>query len=261
MTIVNRYYRGFVLIAVFIVTAFALNFLDPIAQDLAYHNFSDCRSFFGINHFMDVMSNIPFLIIGFMGVRLAKKAFQKQTMAYFLMTFILFLGVFFTGLGSAFYHYSPNNFTLIFDRLPMTLVFTAFFGAIIYDYVDRRVGAWVFYTLLTIGIYSILYWYYTEIIGEGDLRLYAFIQFFPVLAVPLILIFYKNNQLYTKQLVYVFAAYTMAKVCEHYDTQIFEFLGVVSGHTIKHLFSALAVYFVYTIYNNRITADNLSLPT
>ena len=252
MTIVNRYYRDFVLIVVFIVTDVILYFLDPIAQDLAYHKFSDCREIFGIAHFMDVMSNIPFLVIGFMGIRLARKVFKKETMAYFLMAFVLFWGVFLTGLGSAFYHYAPNNFTLIFDRLPMTLVFTAFFASIIYDYVDRRAGAWVFYTLLVIGAYSIFYWYYTEIIGEGDLRLYAFIQFFPVVAVPLILIFYKNSELYTKKLIYVFGAYALAKICEHFDTQIFELLGFISGHTIKHLFSALAVYFIYTIYKNRI---------
>jgi Ceramidase len=252
MTIVNRYYRGFVLMAVFIVSAVALNLLDPIAQDLAYHKFSDCREFLGVAHFMDVMSNIPFVIIGFIGIRLARKTFRKGTMAEFLMTFVLFVGVFFTGLGSAFYHYTPNNFTLIFDRLPMTLVFTAFFATIIYDYVDRRAGAWVFYLLLVIGVYSIFHWYYTEIIGQGDLRLYAFIQFFPVLAVPLILIFYKNANLYTTQILYVFGAYTLAKLFEYFDTQVFEFLGFISGHTIKHLFSALAVYFVYTIYKKRV---------
>jgi len=252
MTIVNRYYRSFVLIAVFIVTAVALYFLDPIAQDLAYHKFSDCRTFLGIPHFMDVISNIPFVIIGFMGLRLARKTFGNATMAEFLMIFVLFVGVFFTGLGSAFYHYSPNNFTLIFDRLPMTLVFTAFFATVIYDYVDRRVGAWSFYSLLVIGIYSIFYWYYTEIIGRGDLRLYAFIQFFPVVAIPLILVFYKNSKLYTKKLLFVFVAYTLAKLFEHFDAQVFEFLGFISGHTIKHLFSALAVYIIYLIYQKRI---------
>ena len=70
MTMVNRYYKGVVLVVVFVITAIALYFLDPIAQDLAYHRFSDCRLYLGVPHFMDVMSNIPFLIIGFMGLRL-----------------------------------------------------------------------------------------------------------------------------------------------------------------------------------------------
>ncbi|NQX97750.1 MAG: alkaline phytoceramidase [Flavobacteriales bacterium] len=252
MTIVNRYYRDFVLIIVFVLTAIVLYFLDPIAQDLAYHKFSDCRTFLGIPHFMDVISNIPFVIIGVMGMRLLGKAYRKKTMAYFLMSFTLFIGVILTGFGSAFYHYSPNNFTLIFDRLPMTLVFTAFFASIIYDYVDRRAGAWSFYGFLSLGIYSVIYWYYTEIIGVGDLRMYAFVQFFPIVAVPLILMFYKNNQLYTKQLLYVFGAYVMAKIFEYFDASIFEFLGFISGHTIKHLTSALAVYFIYQVYQKRI---------
>ena len=169
-------------------------------------------------------------------------------MAYFLITFVLFFGVVLTGLGSAFYHYTPNNFTLIFDRLPMTLVFTSFFATIIYDYVDRRMGALVFYGFLLLGVYSVLYWYYSEIIGRGDLRLYAFVQFFPIVAVPLVLVFYRNSKLYTKQIMYVFGAYIIAKLCEHFDVQIYEFLQVISGHTIKHLFSALAVYFIYRIY-------------
>jgi len=249
---IKENYKGFVLIVLFVVSAAILYLLDPIAQDFAYHKFSDCRSFFGINHFMDVISNFPFVVIGLLGIRLANKAYRKKTMIFFLMTFILFSGVFFTGLGSAFYHYDPNNFSLIFDRLPMTLVFTPFFATIIYDYVDRRIGTVVFYSFITLGIYSIFYWYYTELIGLGDLRLYAFVQFFPVVTVPLILLFYKNEHLYSTQIWLVFGAYTIAKICEHFDGYIFDFLGVISGHTIKHLFSALAVYFIYTIYQKRI---------
>lgn len=252
MTINNTYYKGLVLITLFVFSAVVLYFLDPIAQDLAYHRFSDCRSFFGINHFMDVLSNFPFLVIGFMGIRLAGKAYRKKTMIFFLMTFVLFVGVFLTGLGSAFYHYDPTNFTLIFDRLPMTLVFTPFFATIIYDYVDRRMGTFVFYSFMILGVYSIFYWYYTEIIGVGDLRLYAFVQFFPIVVVPLILLFYNNGKQYTKQILLVFGAYTIAKLCEHFDVQIFEFLGFISGHTVKHLFSALAVYFIFLIYQKRI---------
>jgi len=248
MTIIKTQIKAIVLLGVFLLTAVILYLIDPIAQDLAYHNFSDCRTYFGVAHFMDVISNIPFLIIGFMGLKLASKAYRKHTMAYFLITFVLFFGVVLTGLGSAFYHYTPNNFTLIFDRLPMTLVFTSFFATIIYDYVDRRMGALVFYGFLLLGVYSVLYWYYSEIIGRGDLRLYAFVQFFPVVAVPLVLVFYKNSKLYTKQIMYVFGAYIIAKLCEHFDVQIYEFLQVISGHTIKHLFSALAVYFIYRIY-------------
>jgi hypothetical protein len=254
---IKRYYRIIVLLSVFLVTAITMMFLDPIAQDLAYHKFSDVRAFFDIPYFMDVMSNMPFVVLGVLGFLVVGKAYKNKPMAFFLMTFTFFVGVFLTGIGSAFYHYAPNNFSLIFDRLPMTLVFTPFFATIIYDYVDRRAGAIIFYGLLLLGIYSILYWYYTEVMGAGDLRLYAFVQYFPVVAVPLILIFYKNSKLYTRQIIYAFGAYTIAKLCENFDTEIFEALQLVSGHTIKHLFSALAVYFIYTIYKRQVTRSDL----
>ena len=97
-----------------------------------------------------------------------------------------------------------------------------------------------------------VFWYYTELMGVGDLRLYAFVQFFPIITIPIILALYRTKKLYTKQLLYVFGAYLLAKICEHYDAQIHEVLSVVSGHTIKHLFSALAIYFIYRIYKQRL---------
>lgn len=247
----KRYYKTLVLAIVFLITAIALLYADPIAQDLAYHRFSDKRTWFGIPHFMDVISNLPFIVIGYMGLRLSAKSYKKHPMVSFLMSFTLFVGVLFTGLGSAFYHYAPNNFSLLFDRLPMTLVFTSFFTTIIYDYVDRRAGAYLFYVMLLLGMYSIFYWYYTEITGSGDLRLYAFVQFFPIVATPLILILYKNGTLYTKQIMYVFLAYAVAKLLEHFDVQVMNALGIISGHTLKHLFSALASWFIYRIYIHR----------
>ena len=42
----------------------ALGLLDPIPQDLAYHNFADTRALFGLPNAYDVLSNIPFLLVG-----------------------------------------------------------------------------------------------------------------------------------------------------------------------------------------------------
>lgn len=38
--------------------------LDPIPQDPAYHRFTDTREFFGIPNFWNVVSNLPFLVVG-----------------------------------------------------------------------------------------------------------------------------------------------------------------------------------------------------
>src|SRR2546422_9702397 len=40
----------------------------PISQDAAYHEFADTRRLFGVPNFLNVASNIPFLVIGILGV-------------------------------------------------------------------------------------------------------------------------------------------------------------------------------------------------
>ena len=39
-------------------------------QPLSYHAFADCRTFFGVANFFNVVSNLPFLIGGALGLRL-----------------------------------------------------------------------------------------------------------------------------------------------------------------------------------------------
>ncbi len=39
-------------------------FLAPIPQPLSYHNFADHRGCLGIPNFGDVISNVPFAIVG-----------------------------------------------------------------------------------------------------------------------------------------------------------------------------------------------------
>ena len=43
-------------------------------------------------------------------------------------------------------------------------------------------------------------------------------------------------------MVWVLAVYGLAKVTEHYDGVIHAATGVVSGHSLKHLLGALAVF-------------------
>lgn len=252
MTIDRKLYNPIVLFTAFILAVVFLFLKDPIPQDLLYHSFSDQRTIWGLPHFFDVVSNLPFLIVGLLGFKLLINTYKNTSRTNLIIASTLFGGVFLTGLGSAFYHHTPNNFTLIFDRLPMTLVFTSFFATIVYDYIGSRAGKITFYTMLALGVYSIVYWYSTELNGAGDLRLYAFIQFFPIVVIPIILLLYKNKNMYTKRLLYVFGAYMLAKLCEHFDGQLHEIFSVVSGHTIKHLFSALAIYYIYQIYKKRL---------
>ena len=41
--------------------------------------------------------------------------------------------------------------------------------------------------LIGLGVLSLVYWNVTEAQGEGDLRYYGLVQFYPIVALPLIL--------------------------------------------------------------------------
>ena len=40
------------------------------------------------------------------------------------------------------------------------------------------------------------------------------------------------------------AFYGVAKLCEHFDAAIYDALGGVSGHALKHVFAAIAATFL-----------------
>jgi hypothetical protein len=89
-------------------------------------------------------------------------------------TFVLFLGLFLTGIGSSYYHLNPTDATLFWDRLPMTLCFAAILAAVVEERADARAGKVQLRPLLAIGILGLLLWRRTD-----DFRLYAWAQFFP----------------------------------------------------------------------------------
>lgn len=224
--------------------------IDPIAQRPGYHAFADNRAFLNFPNFLNVLSNVPFLFTAFYGWFLLKKS--NEDFAVIAIYAALFAGVFLTGIGSGWYHYHPDNFSLVFDRIPMTIVFTSFTCAIIYERINRKAAIRLLVPLLFTGIASVVYWYYTETMGKGDLRMYAFVQFYPMVFIALVLLLFpspgKDNQF--PALVGVLICYIIAKLCEYFDREIFDWMGVVSGHSLKHLFAAGATYYLASFFRD-----------
>ena len=93
---------------------------------------------------------------------------------------IFFLGVFLTGFTSSYYHWAPNDWGLFWDRLPMTFAFMAILANVIGERIDARAGKLLLWPLVALGVISLLVW-----MRFDDLRLYAWVQFFPCIAIPL----------------------------------------------------------------------------
>lgn len=230
-------------IAVVFVTVLALK--GPIPQDPAYHDFADQRTMLGIPHFWNVVSNVPMFFIGLAAlIRFSKWLSNRPDFASKWIPIVLAFGVFITSFGSAYYHYAPDNQTLVWDRAPMTLMFMPVFSLLIYDFINPRWGFWAFLISVPLGLFSIACWQHTESIGQGDLRFYAFVQFFPMLIGPAILLLSSKKTGYTRYFWLVLGWYLIAKFFEHFDHETFQLLGFWSGHTIKHLIGAISLYYL-----------------
>ncbi len=237
------------IIALLIAMIFML-VANPIPQDSAYHDFYDKRTLLATPHFWNVISNLPYAFVGVWGIYLLLKDKLTIIKALTPLYYLFCIGVFFVCFGSGYYHYAPNNETLFWDRLPMTIAFMSLFSIIIGEFVSIKVAKLLALPLLVFGIFSVYYWLITERSGEGDLRYYAIVQFLPILLIPYILLRY--HSLYSKLSGYwwLLLCYVLAKVFEHFDKAIGSFF-ILSGHPIKHIISAVGVYLLLDSYRKR----------
>lgn len=211
--------------------------VPPLAQDAGYHAFADTRRLLGVANFMDVASNIFFLPVALAGIVVAARGGYAPVMR--LMWLVMFAGVFATGIGSAFYHLAPDNRSLVWDRLPMTVVFMTLTSGILAFHIGR--GGYILWpVLLALGAGSIALWQVTEAAGMGDLRAYGLVQFLPVpVILTVFLLFPKDGARYV---VMALGCYGLSKLAEYYDRGIFDLTaGLLGGHSLKHLLAAGAV--------------------
>ncbi len=214
-------------------------FIKPIIQNPKYHNFADTHDLFSITNFWNVISNVPFILIGFLGISLvSKQLIGNQLKSNYLLFFI---GIVLTGFGSGYYHLNPNNDTLIWDRLPMTISFMSFLSIIIGEFINIQAGRKSLFPMLAIGLFSIAYWVIFQ-----DLRIYVLVQFLPIVLIPIILSLSKNNTEYKKYFWLIILSYFIAKLFEEFDLFVFSTtFEVISGHTLKHFAASFGPLFFY----------------
>ena len=226
-----------IFVGVMAASLVALLLLPPIPQDQGYHQFADQRTLLGVPNFWNVVSNIPFIAVGALGLR----QFHRDP-----AIILLFLGILLTGFGSSYYHLDPNDRTLFWDRLPMAISFMAILAITVEERVNARAGAVLLWPLTAIGVLSLLLWHWT-----GDLRLYVWVQFFPCLALPLIFLAFRPKYSGTFYWLIAAAFYALAKLLEFYDGAIYSAGSILSGHTLKHLAAAAACVAILRYFQKR----------
>jgi len=241
---------------IFLVAFSAIFFVKPIPQDEVYHRFADQREILGIPNFWNVISNIPFFLVGLIGtIAVIKKKWVGLDTPAHGAYLLFFIGVGFIGLGSAYYHLNPNTNTLFWDRLPMAISFMAFFSLIITEHVHEKLGRVMLWPLIVLGCGSVLYWHWSEQSGAGDLRPYALVQFLPIVLIPFMLITQPSLFTRTKDLYVVLLFYLFAKLAEHFDRLLYAFGGILSGHSLKHFFAALGAFWLLRMLRLRVPSS------
>lgn len=230
----------------------------PWRQDFIYHQFADQHPYLGIPHCCNVISNVPYSIVGILGLWFlftlvaTRPGGPVQGRAEWWSFLLLFFGVGLTGWGSTYYHLDPGNERLVWDRLPMAIAFMALFAETIAERISPRAGGFLLLPLVALGIASVWYWYLRD-----DLRPYGLVQFYPLLAIPLMLWLFPPRYTRTGDWWIALAWYGLAKVCETWDAPIYSLTGFISGHTIKHLVSALGAYWILRMLHKRQPVHSL----
>lgn len=238
-------WRGWLLAGCTVAFTIAAFAMPAMPQPLSYHAFADCRTIWSIPNFFNVVSNVPFLAGGVLGIAQVYRGGGRFVDAREQLPYLVFfLGAFLTCFGSAYYHAAPDNPRLVWDRLPMTLGFAGLVAAALAERVDLGLGLRSLWPLLALGVASVLFWYATERAGAGNVIPYFAYQGWAIAVIVLVIAVYPATR-YTHGagLVWAAAFYGVAKFFEMFDLQVYRTLGgTLSGHTIKHLFSAAAVF-------------------
>ena len=147
---------------------------------------------------------------------------------------------------------------MVWDRIPMTIIFSSFFALILSVYFSAKTARIVWVINVAIGLLSVAYWQYTESLGYGDLRLYAIVQFLPMLLLFIILILNRDtNRHLLTPLLNVLIWYMIAKLFEHFDLQIHEMTQFISGHPLKHIAASMATYYMLVFLVSKKSAPQI----
>jgi len=218
----------------------------PIPQISGYHEMADQRSILGIADFWNIVSNLPFLVVGLMGLDLLRRKEEEAAAAWAA----LFGGTVLTAFGSAWYHHNPSDATLIWDRLPIGVAFMGFFAALLVEHLEgpaRRFARGLLAPLIVFSAAAIWWWH-----ASGDLSLWVWVQAAPMLAVVLMLALLPGRYTHRRYLAYALACYAVAKLFELGDLELMQWTGgLMSGHALKHFAAAAGVWCFYVMLRER----------
>jgi hypothetical protein len=136
----------------------------------------------------------------------------------------------------------------------MTLAFMSILAATMAERISVTVGTRLLWPLVAAGAASVWWWRWTE-----NLWPYMAAQYFSIFLIGWLMLFFPASYTRSGDMLIVTGFYVLAKVAEALDARIYDLGHVISGHTIKHLIAAMAVFWVLRMLQKRKPQSSVSL--
>ena len=238
----KRYLHFIPTFAIALVVALML-LHGPIAQPAHYHEFADDSLWASIPHAADVLSNVGFAVVAIWGaLRLWPQRNHPALRAGWLGYSMFLIALLLTAAGSTYYHVAPDDWRLVWDRLPIALACTGLLAGVRAQLVPRVNVTFEVIGLAAFAVASVAWWYVGQLSGDGDLRPYLMLQIAPLLLIPLWQTVYGANRADRLWFGFALVLYVLAKIAEVHDHEIHAMLGWITGHTIKHVLASAAAW-------------------
>lgn len=214
--------------------------------------FADGRSWRALPNAVNVLSNLPFAVLGLWGLRclhwLDRAHDQLQDAAPLPQAvapapvnaldcaWMFFAGLVLTALGSAFYHLQPDDLRLAADRAGMAVAFAGLVGFAVCERVSARAGWTAAWFTLAGGLLAAAVCH-----GTGNAWPWAVLQFGGMALVLALALVRPVAGAIGLKLGGLLFFYALAQLFELADPAIYAATHqLLSGHSLKHLTAALA---------------------
>ncbi|MDO5624972.1 MAG: hypothetical protein Q4G71_09810 [Pseudomonadota bacterium] len=212
--------------------------LPATALPVHYHDFADQRALWHMPNALDVLTNLPFAMLGvFMLLRLHSLR-EQLSKAEWQLAVLTALGLVATALCSGVYHLRPDAAGLLLDRAGMGLAFAGVLGLAVATRISDRAGRAAALAIALLAPLAAVWDWQTAnmtpwvVLQGGGLLLLAALALRPLRPGAAAVALWP-----------VLALYGLAKGLELADGPVLAATqGLISGHSAKHLVAALAVW-------------------
>lgn len=228
-------------------------FMPPFAQDPTYRQIAQTHRMLGMAKFWNVATSLAFLLVGAMGLARMLRGPARGVLPELRVVYMtLFAGTVLVGLGSGWYHLNPDNTSLVFDRLPISIVFIALTCLVVGEHFMPALGRDLLAPLLLLGVALVGFWRLMEQGDHGDLRLYALMQSVPMVLVPLVLCLRPSRLNHAGVLWIPLVGYALARACDMANAWV-GFGQAFGGDVLKNLIASMGLSaLVWAVDNRRL---------